>query len=242
MEQFDAVNPLVYRYLPRDNRLKNFVDSISKKDIISNNYLFEKIDSLIDEFLLPRIKTLGDTLEDLAIENSSKKIPSRIDGQHKGDISLSRMLNLYRTRLEYVADCLENIADLDNEILLRNDQVVDLTYYAIKALTVEANIANDIRHHFRSEINEVKHKNYPASRIGSSTMPHKINPVEFENIVSLWKAYYPRIVSSLLFSIQEHQGDSTNMLLPLHSFEILVATSYTSKSLNDYLTNISFNI
>jgi adenylosuccinate lyase len=41
-------------------------------------------------------------------------------------------------------------------------------------------------------------------------MPHKRNPVQFENVKSLWKAFMPRSITLYLDQLSEHQRDLTN--------------------------------
>ncbi|MFX0008907.1 MAG: adenylosuccinate lyase, partial [Candidatus Hermodarchaeota archaeon] len=48
--------------------------------------------------------------------------------------------------------------------------------------------------------------------IGSSTMPHKRNPINFENIKSAWKKFMPYIITIYMSQISEHEGDLTNSL------------------------------
>ena len=69
-------------------------------------------------------------------------------------------------------------------------------------------------------------------------MPHKMNPKDFENVVSLWKAYMPRVVSLLASQITEHQGDSTNDFVETTTYEILIATSFVTKELDAHLKKI----
>src|SRR5688500_9264895 len=62
----------------------------------------------------------------------------------------------------------------------------DLAHACITALGVMAKCADDLRHLQRSEIGEIAEA-FGAEQVGSSTMPHKRNPVSFENVKSLWK-------------------------------------------------------
>ncbi len=72
-----------------------------------------------------------------------------------------------------------------------------------------ANLADDMRHLQRTEIGEVGEK-FEKSQVGSSTMPQKRNPINFENVKSLWKVIVPRIVTVFMDQISEHQRDLTN--------------------------------
>lgn len=72
-----------------------------------------------------------------------------------------------------------------------------------------ANLADDMRHLQRTEIGEVGEQ-FEKSQVGSSTMPQKRNPINFENVKSLWKVIVPRIVTVFMDQISEHQRDLTN--------------------------------
>lgn len=74
---------------------------------------------------------------------------------------------------------------------------------------VLANLADDMRHLQRTEIGEVGEE-FQETQVGSSTMPHKKNPINFENTKSLWKIIMPRLITVLMDQISEHQRDLTN--------------------------------
>ncbi len=89
------------------------------------------------------------------------------------------------------------------------EHLLDLIHAVISALGVLANLADDMRHLQRTEIAEVKEE-FLSEQVGSSTMPHKRNPINFENVKSMFKAISPRIVTYYLDQISEHQRDLTN--------------------------------
>ena len=89
------------------------------------------------------------------------------------------------------------------------EYMADLMYSIISCYSVLANIGDDLRHLQRSEIDEITEK-VSDTHIGSSTMPHKINPKDWENIKSLWKAMMPNMITVFLDQISEHQRDLTN--------------------------------
>lgn len=115
--------------------------------------------------------------------------------------------------------------------------LTDLVYAVISCFSVLANLADDIRHLHRTEIAEVMEK-YHVNDIGSSTMPHKVNPKNFENVKSLWKAYMPRIVTVLMDQISEHQRDLTNSASGRFVGELFTGFDYAVKRLTDALGNI----
>ena len=77
------------------------------------------------------------------------------------------------------------------------------------AMGIMADLANDMRHLQRTEIGEVGEK-FEKDQVGSSTMPQKRNPINFENVVSLWKIVAGRIMTVFLDQQSEHQRDLTN--------------------------------
>ncbi len=77
------------------------------------------------------------------------------------------------------------------------------------AFGILANLADDMRNLQRSELSEVR-ESFDASQVGSSTMPHKRNPWNWEHIKSLWKTYSPRVITFYMDQISEHQRDLTN--------------------------------
>lgn len=72
-----------------------------------------------------------------------------------------------------------------------------------------ANLSDDMRNLQRTEIGEVGEE-FDAEQVGSSTMPQKRNPINFENAKSLWKIIMPRIITIFMDQISEHQRDLTN--------------------------------
>ena len=109
--------------------------------------------------------------------------------------------------------------------LVEQEPLTDLAYAAVSLFGVLANFADDMRHLYRTEIAEVKEVFQPE-RVGSSTMPHKVNPKDFENVKSMWKAYAPRIVTVLMDQISEHQRDLTNSASGRYVAELLAAVDY----------------
>ncbi len=111
------------------------------------------------------------------------------------------------------------------------ESISDLAYAITSTYTILANFADDIRHLYRTEIAEVGRK-YNPQLVGSSTMPHKINPEEFENVKSLWKAFVPRMMTVFMDSILEHQRDLTNSASSRFLTELLTAFDYSIFRLN----------
>ena len=87
--------------------------------------------------------------------------------------------------------------------------LADFVNSVILAFGVLANLADDMRHLQRNEIAEVG-EFFEAKQVGSSTMPQKRNPINFENVKSMWKEFMPRMLTMYMDQISEHQRDLTN--------------------------------
>ena len=106
------------------------------------------------------------------------------------------------------------------------EPVCDLAHCAVSCFSVMANLADDVRGLHRSEIGEVR-EGYGKDQIGSSTMPHKVNPKTFENVKSMWKEFMPRMVTVYMDQISEHQRDLTNSASSRFVFELMTAFAYS---------------
>jgi adenylosuccinate lyase len=117
------------------------------------------------------------------------------------------------------------------------EPVTDLAYCAVSCFSIMANIADDVRGLHRSEIAELR-EGYTKDQIGSSTMPHKVNPKTFENVKSMWKEFMPRMVTVFMDQISEHQRDLTNSASSRFVFELLTAFAYSIKRLTSALEGL----
>lgn len=118
--------------------------------------------------------------------------------------------------------------------------VTDLACSVVSCFSVLANIADDFRHLQRSEIQEIEELE-EEEKVGSSTMPHKINPWDFEHVKSMWKAFMPRVVTVFLDEISEHQRDLTNSASSRFLIELFVAFDHSVNWLADALMKARVN-
>lgn len=106
----------------------------------------------------------------------------------------------------------------------------------VSAFGVLANLADDLRHLQRTEIDEVAEAYDEARQVGSSAMPHKRNPITWENVKSLWKAFAPQIQTFYQDQISEHQRDLSNSasarFQPRLVLGLAVAASRAAKALS----------
>ncbi len=124
--------------------------------------------------------------------------------------------------------------------IVEPEYVTDLVYATVSCFSVLANLADDIRHLHRTEIGEVQER-YDEQNVGSSTMPHKVNPKYFENVKSLWKAIMPRMITVFMDQISEHQRDLTNSASSRFVPEVFAALVYAANRLKDSLGRIQID-
>ena len=172
------------------------------------------------------VSRLGGRAE--ALEKSSANLRGKFAGPVGAHNSL--FLSLKDRALQFERDLLARLGLKPSETgvasqLVEQEFLTDLGYAAISTFGVLANFADDMRHLYRTEIAEVKEQIQPE-RVGSSTMPHKVNPKDFENVKSLWKAYAPRFLTVLMDQISEHQRDLTNSASGRYIAELFAAVDY----------------
>lgn len=137
----------------------------------------------------------------------------------------------------------EILAELGLEPATHSTQIVepefmaDFVHALISAFGVLANLADDMRHLQRTEIAEVAEE-FAAEQVGSSTMPHKRNPWNFENVKSMWKAFTPRMQTIYADQICEHQRDLSNSASQRFIPEILVALVSVTLRLNRIMSRL----
>jgi adenylosuccinate lyase len=106
------------------------------------------------------------------------------------------------------------------------------------AAGIMANLSDDMRHLQRTEIGEIGEE-FEKDQVGSSTMPQKRNPINFENAKSLWKIIVPRIVTVFMDQISEHQRDLTNSASGRTYGETIAYTVSMAKRLTKTMEKIS---
>lgn len=121
-------------------------------------------------------------------------------------------------------------ASISTQIVLP-EPLIDFLHSITSSFGVLANFSDDMRNLQRSEIAEIGEK-FEKTQVGSSTMPHKRNPINFENIKSMWKEFMPRMITVYADGISEHQRDLTNSCSQRYIPELLVAFTSSLKRLN----------
>ena len=105
------------------------------------------------------------------------------------------------------------------------------------AAGILANLSDDMRHLQRTEIGEVGEE-FEVEQVGSSTMPQKRNPINFENAKSCWKIVAPRILTVFMDQISEHQRDLTNSASARTYGEVIAYVVSTAKRLTQTMQKL----
>lgn len=116
--------------------------------------------------------------------------------------------------------------------------LLDHIHSLISTFGVLANLADDFRHLQRTEIGEVG-EYFAKEQVGSSTMPHKRNPWNFEHVKSLWKEFTPRIITMYMDQISEHQRDLSNSASQRFLVEIVAGLVLATKRLTKVLGRLA---
>jgi len=122
--------------------------------------------------------------------------------------------------------------------LVEPEYVLRLLLELNTAFGVLANLADDLRHLQRQEIDEVR-ESFGGAQVGSSTMPQKRNPWNCEHVKSLWKAFAPRVLTFFLDQISEHQRDLTNSASERFSVEFLAGLGAAANRMLKVLRSLS---
>ncbi len=112
----------------------------------------------------------------------------------------------------------------------------------LSCLNVLGDFSNTMRQLQRSEISEVGEPFDKGDQVGSSTMPQKRNPWEFEHIVGLARAFGPHIGSLMSTQFSEHQRDLTNSVtLRFYPMEDTLALNAAAKRLHRLSSGLEIN-
>src|SRR2546427_688273 len=161
------------------------------------------------------------------VPDEAKRFPGKLSGAVGAYNALALIAENPRTlERRFLASLQLHAAPVSTQIV-PPEGWTDLAHACVSALGVMANLADDMRQLQRSEIGEVA-ESFAAEQVGSSTMPHKRNPVSFENVKSIWKAIAPRMLTTYMDQISEHQRDLTNSASQRFLGEILAATTYAA--------------
>jgi adenylosuccinate lyase len=121
--------------------------------------------------------------------------------------------------------------------IVEPEYALDLVHAVVSAFGILAQIADDMRNLQRTEIGELAEA-FEKGQVGSSTMPHKRNPWNFEHVKSLWKEFAPRILTRYYDQISEHQRDLTNSASGRFVVEIFAGFTLAVERLANQLSKL----
>ncbi|MBI2970842.1 MAG: adenylosuccinate lyase [Candidatus Aenigmarchaeota archaeon] len=145
----------------------------------------------------------------LALAESAGNLRGKMSGAVGAYNALALITDNAETFEAYVLDELGLKPATHATQIVEPEYLLDYVHCVVAAFGVIANLADDMRHLQRTELAEIG-ESFGDEQVGSSTMPHKRNPVNFENVKSMWKAMMPRMITLYADQISEHQRDLTN--------------------------------
>lgn len=153
------------------------------------------------------VNRLGENIE--ALNELSLALP----GKFSGAVGAYNALSLFvEDPLKFEESVLAQVGlkatEYSTQIVPAEYMVRLIDELAISA-GIMANLSHDMRHLQRSEIAEVREA-FAEGQTGSSTMAHKRNPWNFENVISMSKQVNAQVVNAYQNIASEHQRDLTD--------------------------------
>lgn len=181
------------------------------------------------------VSRLGET--SLALKQLSDQLP----GKFSGAVGAYNALSVF----------IDNPQDFEKAVLDKvnlkpatySTQIIPAEYYVriIDELAITAgimaNLSHDMRHLQRSEIAEVREA-FADGQTGSSTMAHKRNPWNFENVISMSKQVTAQTVNANLNISSEHQRDLTDSASARYYVTVLASVASMAKRLDTVMSKI----
>ena len=153
------------------------------------------------------VSRLGGSIKSLRI------LTGKLKGKFSGAVGAYNAISLFvDDPVKFEAAVMEKVG---LEVAPYSTQIVPAEYYVrlIDELNVAAgimaNLSHDMRHLQRSEIAEVREA-FEEGQTGSSTMAHKRNPWNFENVISMSKQVAAQLLNANQNIVSEHQRDLTD--------------------------------
>ncbi len=145
--------------------------------------------------------------------NTIKKTATNLRGKMSGAVGAYNASNIFFTdpdqfEKEVLAELGLKPGPVSTQIV-NPEYMTDFVHSLISTFSILADFSDDMRHLQRTEIKEIG-EHFAADQVGSSTMPHKRNPINYENVKSMWKEFVPRMITCYQDQLSEHQRDLTN--------------------------------
>lgn len=153
------------------------------------------------------VSRLGNSIQ--AIEDLSASLPGKFSGATGSYNALSVFID---DPLKFEQSVLDKVGLKPSEAstqIAPPEYIIRLIDEMTIASGILANIGHDMRHLARTEIAEVREK-FEDGQTGSSTMAHKMNPWNFENLISMHKQILSQQLNANLNISSEHQRDLTD--------------------------------
>ncbi len=153
------------------------------------------------------VSRLGENME--ALGELSLNLPAKFSGATGSYNALSTFVD---DPLKFEIDVLAKVGLKPSEAstqIAPAESLVRLFDEMTISAGIMSNLAHDMRNLQRSEIAEVREK-FEQGQTGSSTMAHKRNPWNFENVASLNKQVLAQNLNAQLNISSEHQRDLTD--------------------------------
>lgn len=153
------------------------------------------------------VERIGGSIRSLQV------LSGKLKGKFSGAVGAYNALSLFVDDPEKFEQTL--LGYLNLEVAPYSTQIVPAEYYVrlldelAVASGIMANLGHDMRHLQRSEIAEVR-ESFEAGQTGSSTMAHKRNPWNFENVISMNKQVVAQLTNAYQNIPSEHQRDLTD--------------------------------
>jgi adenylosuccinate lyase len=174
------------------------------------------------------VSRLGQRIETI------QKAAANLTGKFSGAVGVYGPLSLIvNDPIRFEKDLLTSLGLKTSEVstqIVQPEPITDLMHSIVSTFGVIANFSRDMRHLQRTEIAEFAEE-FSSTQVGSSTMPQKRNPINFENIESMWKKFTPQMLTVYLDQVSEHQRDLTNSSSQRYLPELLVVFDYCVRRL-----------
>ncbi len=179
--------------------------------------------------------------------DQSIKILDNLSGELRG--KMSGAIGSYNTMvltpaikdpLEFELHILDRLDLLPSSIatqIVPSEPLIRLLSELRIVMGVVADLANDIRQLQRTEIAEMGEE-FAEGQVGSSAMPHKRNPISFENEVSVWKVLVAGLILPFLNQISEHQRDLTGSMASRMYGESFAYVGYAVKRMTGLMRRL----
>ena len=213
----DTANSLQYKEVTEDiilPKLKELIELLSnlatqeKETIqIGRTHGQHAVPVTFGFVLAGYVERLG--LRHQEIKNKADKLKGKFSGAC-GTYNASSLF--FNNPVEFEKTVMDELGieagDFSTQIVIA-EYMTDFIHSIISTFGIIANFSDDMRNLQRTEINEVG-EFFSKDQVGSSTMPHKRNPINYENIKSMWKRTMPQMNTVYMDQISEHQRDLSN--------------------------------